>query len=221
MDFDWSFLLKNVTAIIPAASGLIGVYMGSTLASRREEAREKAQSKRETNYLAILVVSHLDRLVNRCVDVVGDDGTSYGQPAGKGGNYQATVAAPTFDPLSLGVEWKILPSDLMYRILSLPYAMEMLNQRISNTGEFDMPPDYSEFFWARQHGYAELGLQVAGLAYELRLYAGLPVPQHKAGDWNRDDYLQDRKEVLEEGRRLSEASARVPPFRTNVAAAEG
>lgn len=214
MTFDWSLLSKIVATIIPAASGLLGVYMGSTLASSREEAREKVQSKKETSYLAILVVSHLDRVVNCCVDVAGDDGTSYGQPAGTNGEYhEATVEAPSFDPLSLNVEWKVLPSDLMYRILSLPYSMEVLNQHISNVGEFDSPPDYPDYFWERQIGYAKLGLEVAELAYELRLYAGLPIPQHRAGDWNRDDYLKEQKDNLEQARRRYQESA--SPFMTS------
>ncbi|SOZ05310.1 conserved hypothetical protein [Cupriavidus taiwanensis] len=191
---DWSSFLPSV---ITTLSGLGGVWLGARLTTRREELREAAKLERDARYLAILVVAHLDRLIDGCVAVVGDDGTSYGQPAGKDGTLMATVKTPSFDPLSLDVEWKALPADLMYGILSLPYNIEVLNHKISMTGEFDSPPDYSDFFWERQHGYADLGLKVLELAYALRQYIGLPVIVQPDGEWCRDGYLKDQKQGLE------------------------
>ncbi|WP_157452290.1 hypothetical protein [Burkholderia pseudomallei] len=63
--------------------------------------------------MAIIVSAHLQRFVDGCVSVVDDDGTSYGQPAGECGYYEATVATPTFEPLTLAVNWKVLPPRLM------------------------------------------------------------------------------------------------------------
>jgi len=120
--------------IIPVVSGLGGVWLGATLTSMREDSREAARSQKAASYLAILVITHLDRFVNGCARVVGDDGTAYGQPAGKDGAYQTTVELPSLDPLSLDVEWKSLTPKLMYQILSLPYAIEVLNHRIEATG---------------------------------------------------------------------------------------
>lgn len=78
MPLDWNV----IPTLIPALSGLGGVWLGGSLTSKRERMKEVALSEKETSYLAILVVSHLDRFADGCVAVVGDDGTSYGQPAG-------------------------------------------------------------------------------------------------------------------------------------------
>src|SRR3546814_9621353 len=107
-------------SLISAASGLCGVWLGGQLTSKREAGREKDRERRESSYLAILVVAHLDRFVDGCVQVSFDDGTSEGRPAGKDGVYcEATVPPPSFDPLNLSVDWKVLPADLMYGILNL------------------------------------------------------------------------------------------------------
>jgi hypothetical protein len=198
----WSFL----SGVVPAASGLGGVWLGGWLTSRRERSRDAAQTEKDMTYLAILVVAHLDRLIDRCVAVVSDDGTSYGQPAGEDGIHEITVDSPTFEPLTWDVNWKSLSSTLMYEILSLPYAIEVLNHRISDAAEYDSPPDYAEFFWERRHGYAVLGLKVADLATELRKKAGLPIPIAPSGDWSREEHMSEWKGKLEGWRQKSKAT---------------
>ncbi|MFC4484552.1 hypothetical protein [Cupriavidus campinensis] len=161
---------------------------------------------RETYYLAVLVSTHLDRFVSECVSVAFDDGTSMGQPAGGDGQYETTVTTPHFDPLSIEVDWKVLPQDLMHAILRLPYKVESLNRHISAVGEFDDPPDYAEFFWARQYGYAGLGLDVVQLSRTLLSHVGLrPEPMSFDKDWSAERGLRDRKAVLEEARAASQA----------------
>lgn len=196
MEFDFNFL----PALISALSGLGGVWLGGSLTSRRERIKENAVAEKDTSYLAILVVSYLDRFVDSCVSVVNDDGTSYGQPAGEGGEHEPTVKTPGFDPLSLNVNWKSLPPNLMYEILSLPYQIETLNRHISNSAEYDDPPEYGSFFWERRHGYAQMGLEFSRIATLLRQHAKLPALQPLNPDWNRDNYLGEEKKRLEEVR---------------------
>ncbi|SAL59706.1 hypothetical protein [Caballeronia humi] len=154
-------------------------------------------------YLAILVVAHLDRLVDGCVAVVSDDGTSYGQPAGKDGCHEPTVEMPTFEPLSWEVNWKSLPPKLMYEIINLHYTIEVLNHKIANAAGHDSPPDYADYFWERRHGYAVLGLHVSNFAKELRRHAGLPIAVPAPDEWSRDEFLKERKDKLEAKRQES------------------
>jgi hypothetical protein len=93
---DWGFL----SSVVPALSGLGGVWLGGELTSRRERRRERDEAAKDLTYLAILVTAHLQRFVDECVSVVDDDGTSYGQPAGEGGYHEATVETPRFEPLT-------------------------------------------------------------------------------------------------------------------------
>lgn len=202
MAFEWNFIPNLITA----ASGLGGVWLGGHLTSKREAVREADRVQKESIYLAILLVAHLDRFVNGCAQVAFDDGTSEGRPAGTDSVYhEVTVTSPTFDPLALNVDWKVLPADLMYSILNLPYRSEQLAKHISGVSEFDDHPDYTETFWTRQHGYALLGLEVSALAHKLREHANLPIDAPVAGDWNRDDSLREQATKIEEARAAYEA----------------
>src|SRR4030088_1896262 len=121
----------NVSAIISAASGLCGVGIGSFLTYLKDKRAERIKDDRDGSYLAIIVVSHLDRFANACMGVAHDDGMEYGAPAGKDGTYQATVTAPEFKPLDIDVEWKVLPKDLMYDILQIPDKREHIQNHVA------------------------------------------------------------------------------------------
>lgn len=194
-------------SIVSAISGLSGVFLGGRLTEHREAAKEAARSKREASYLAILVVAHLDRYANGCLHVSYDDGTSEGRPAGGDGQFhQTTVKPPTFDPLSLQVDWKVLPVDLMHDILSLPYKAEQLANHLAGAHKFgDDYPEHTEFFWARRQGYAVLGLEVSALANKLRLHAGLPIENPAPGGWNRDSAMREQIEDIDSKRAAYEA----------------
>lgn len=200
---DWSVL----PSVISALSGLCGVWLGGQLTSKREAVREAERIRKESSYLAILVVAHLDRFVNGCLEVSFDDGTSEGRPSGEDGRHQATTTAPSFDPLALSVDWKVLPAELMYGVLNIPYKTEKLQSHISGVWEFADPPDYTDAFWARQHGYATLGLEVSALAKLLRKHADLPAETPAIGDWDRDDALRAQAAKIEKARADYEARA--------------
>lgn len=194
MASDWS----AVPALISAASGLGGVWLGGWLTGSRERRREAERMDKEASYLAVLAVAHLDRFADGCLDVARDDGTSEGEPAGRGGVHASTVTPPTFDPLALKVDWKVLPNDLMYSVLNIPYEQEQLHNRIAGVAEHDDPPEYTTTFWTRRKGYAELGLKVSAIAQRLRVQAGLPVQASESEDWTRENLLRaELKEVVD------------------------
>ncbi|WP_211222804.1 hypothetical protein [Paludibacterium yongneupense] len=195
----------NVSAIISAAAGISGVLLGNSFVAIKEFVIGWRRRKKETEYLAIIVVSHLDRFANGCSAVAYDDGTEYGRPAGQGGICVSTVAAPEFLPLDLDVQWKALPKDLMYAILLLPDQREQIQNKLAALGDLDDdPPYYPEYFWTRQRDYADLGLQASNLAQRLREHAKMPPVEHKPGEWNRDQALTDVIKTLDERREAYE-----------------
>lgn len=181
----------NINAIISAISGLAGVGIGALLTHLRELRSEKIKDERDTSYLAILVVTHLDRFADGCLSVAYDDGTSEGWPAGKDGVYQTTVRPPGFAPLDIRVEWRVLPRALMYDILEIPAKQELLENQLSSVWEHDDPPEYADFFMHRQRDYADLGLKVSGIAKRLRQFAHMPIEEDVPGKWNRDVAMQE------------------------------
>ncbi|MFT0548061.1 hypothetical protein ACMHYO_17235 [Allopusillimonas ginsengisoli] len=191
----------NINAIISAISGLAGVGVGALLTHLRELRVEKTRDKRDTSYLAILVVTHLDRFANGCMSVAYDDGTSEGRPASEDGiSHQTTVRPPEFAPLDIKVEWRVLPRSLMYDILEIPAKQEHLENQLSGVREFDDPPDYAEFFMRRQRDYADLGLKVSGVAKRLREFAQMSIEEGTLDDWNRDVALQEIIDKLDAAR---------------------
>ncbi|UNV91809.1 MULTISPECIES: hypothetical protein [unclassified Comamonas] len=181
----------HIGAIISAGAGITGVLLGNAFVAIKEWWKDHKKDDRDSTYLAILVVSHLDRFASGCCSVAMDDGTSEGRPAGENGSHQATVTPPEFSPLEIDVEWKVLPKDLMYEILQIPDRRERLQSRLSGIAEFDFPPDYTEYFWARRRDYAELGLHVSAIAKRLREHAGMPIELPAEGEWNREAAMQE------------------------------
>ncbi|WP_196782594.1 hypothetical protein [Chromobacterium paludis] len=190
----------HIAALIGGGTGILGVLLNNICIAVKEGWSNRRKEKRERSYLSILVVSHLDRFANGCLSVALDDGTEYGRPAGADGFHEVTVRAPTFLPLEIEVEWKVLPESLMFDILQIPDKHASIENRLAGIWEFDDPPGYGEFFWARQRDYAELGLHVSAVANRLRKHAGMPFRDDLSGELSRDSLMQQVINKIDEER---------------------
>ena len=169
--------------------GLIGVALGVFLGILKDWLFQRRKTKKEYEYLAILVVCILDRFVSECNDVVNDDGKSFGE-YDKDGYARAQVTPPSFDPQLLDVEWKSLPPKLMYKILNFPNQIESANKAIGSTYDFvASPPYYEEFFEERRFQYSKLGITAFNLATKLRVFGRLP-PYELTNDWNPQNNMK-------------------------------
>lgn len=200
----------NISAIISATAGIVGVILGNSFVAIKEWLHSRSRRKKDTAYLAIIVVSHLDRFANGCLHVALDDGTIYGSPAGGNGQeYAPTTKLPEFRPLDIDVEWKVLPQDLMYSILRLPDHAEQIQNKLAGIAEFDDDfPDHTEYFWTRRRDFADLALQVSSLIRRLRAYAGMPLEEPKHGEWSRDEQCASVISTIDQQRRAYEARGR-------------
>ena len=181
--------------------GLLGVVLGVLLGIFKDWILHKRQTKKEYEYLTIRVSCMLDRFVYGCVDVINDDGTSFGQ-YDQDGCAQVQVSPPTFNPYELDVEWKSLPHTLMYEILNLPNKIETANQAIDSAFDYAaFPPYYEEGFEERQLQYSQLGIHASKLATKLREYGNLPAmesPEH----WNPNKILNEKLDQLQSHREV-------------------
>lgn len=207
----------NVSAVISATAGICGVLLGNSFVTIKELLINRAKRSKDIAYLAIIVVSHLDRFANGCRHVAYDDGTAYGQPAGRDGEECApTTKPPEFQPLDIDVEWKALPRDLMYSIMRLPDESEQIQNRLAGIDEFDDDyPDHTEFFWVRRREYAALGLKASELARRLRRHAGMPLDEPAPGEWNREQGMREVIQTIDDKRaayerRVSENPSPLP-----------
>lgn len=157
-----------------AIFGLIGVIVGAMLTVLKDLWFEHRRNQKEVEFLSIHVVCLLEQFIDGCIDVIYDDGLYQGQ-YGNDGTASPQTSTPLFEPQSLKVEWKVLPSNLMYEVLNFPEEMERANRKIRAVYEYEaVPPDYDDFFGERQYQYALLGLKAFELSNRLRKIANLP-----------------------------------------------
>ena len=180
-----------------AIFGFLGVLIGACIPWVREEFNERRLRKRHAMYLAARVVCVLDEYVEKCVEVVADDGTIMGQAAVRDENgqesYEPQVPLPDAPDYPDDVDWKSINSNLMYRLLALPNTARETDRYISACSEHAFPPDYEDIFEARGTGYATLGLEALQLAKELR--KTIKMPQKNYGKWNPEWYPEKYFEV--------------------------
>ena len=181
-----------------AIFGLIGVVVGAFLTIIKEWWFKNREQKKNGEYLAILITSMLERYVAGCAEVVSDDGLYHGQP-NSNGDRETHTTPPSFEPLSVQVEWKSLPANLMNDVLSFPLEIESAKAKIDGASEYvATPPDYEEFFEERQYQYALLGIRASKLSALLRTHVSLPT--REKGDWNPVEYMQTKLAEIEHER---------------------
>lgn len=181
-----------------AIIGLLGVILGSILTSFKDLVAHFFKQRGNGRYAAVRIIAVLDEYVQKCVSVVTDDGTCEGRPAGRTEHgeeyYDPQVISPEPPAFPDDVDWRSISFKLMYRILSLPNTAQATDRYISASSEHSFPPDYDEFFVARQQGYAHLGLEAVNLVRKLREEFGLPETPVKFWDWGWDSekFFQDK-----------------------------
>jgi hypothetical protein len=165
-----------LTAVFSGVFVLAGVAVGQWLTYKREKWVADDQRDRNARFLAIRCVCVLDPFVSQCCDIAYDDGIE-----DQGGITQPRVATPEL-MFPTDVDWRSIPADLMYSLLTLPSEIAAADQVIAQVDEYIAgPPDYAEVFDERMIQYSKLGLKVLGLADQLRTKYQIP-------PWNHDGW---------------------------------
>lgn len=182
---------------------IASVTSAAVLAYGRDILAERRSREKEAQYLAIRVVCILDRFIEGCVAVVGDDGTRHGQLDADGIAW-SQVRTPDLDFQLDDVNWKSLPPNLMYELLEFPNDIVFANSFINSIHEHgDGSPDYDDFFEERQFQYAEFGMRASKLVSELRKKYGMPARVFDT--WNPIEIMMQHKRTIEQIRRDREA----------------
>lgn len=185
-----------------ALIGLAGVVVGVLAALGKDAVSYWTGRRNAGRYAAVRIVCVLDEYVEKCVDVVHDDGTSEGRPAGRTDNGEEYLSAQVDSPqppvFAGDINWTSISPDLMYRVLALPNLAVRTERFISNASEHAFPPDYDEFFRARWEGYADLGLEALSIASELRRRFSLPLTSMEVANrnWDAAHFFRKKKAEL-------------------------
>jgi hypothetical protein len=198
--------------MMEAIIGLLGVIVGSGLTIAKDIFAAWRRSKQEGSYSAIRLICILHEYADHCIDVVQDDGTIHGIPAGltTGGEdyYVAQVRQPAPPQYPDDIAWRSLPEALMHQVLGLPNKARTTDRYIDGQAEYvASPPDHSEYFNARQEGYAKLGYDALNLAEQLANKYEIKTT-HKADlgvDWDAKAFLGDNIRRFENLRKEREA----------------
>lgn len=200
------------TDLIVAGIGLAGVLIGSIITVSKDVWASSRKRRRDGSYAAIRIANILDEYADKCIDVVQDDGTLYGQMARTkdGEEYrEAKTAAP--EPLVFpdDIDWRSLDEATMHRVLSLPNLARSTDRHIQAASDFAHPPDYDDYFEARQEGYAKLGAEALSISDMLRKKFSIDVKGRAqlGSDWSPEDFLNGK---------VAEFSKRHPPEQSDV-----
>lgn len=182
-----------------AIFGLIGVFVGSAISWFQTYYTTKQTELKNAKYLAIRIVCILDKYMEDCVDVVKDDGLSYGQRA-HDGFLKAQVKRPEPPVFPEDIDWKSIDQDLMYKILSFPSDIISANKIIDFTWTISSAPDFEDWFEERSFHYAQFGLYAYDLVKELSSKYNIKMKTYN--DWNPvADLSQDLKLIVEKRQR--------------------
>ena len=180
-----------------AIFGLIGVLIGSFIPWLQSYWNDRQANKKNGRYLAIRVVCVLDKYLEDCVEVIKDDGLSYGQ-RDKNGCLSPQVKAPGAPVFPDDVDWKSIEHELMYKILSLPAEVESADRLIKATSDIAGPPDFEEWFEERKFHYSQFGLIAYALSDELcNKYS---IQKKIYNDWDPVADLKRELKIVAKGR---------------------
>ncbi|WP_166269256.1 hypothetical protein [Marinobacter caseinilyticus] len=173
----------------------------------REIRGRRGKNEKDLQYLCAHLVVSLERYVDSCAAVVGDDGLCCGQPD-KDGYHVAQVDQPKLGVDPYNQELKLLPTPIMHALVQFPRDIEIANAKIDGASEHATPPEYEEAFEERQYQYAKLGLEAQELASELRTLAAMS--PREFGEWSIIEYIKGQMAGIEEYRiRRAEANSKL------------
>ncbi|KAB7702096.1 hypothetical protein GBN33_03075 [Plesiomonas shigelloides] len=177
--------------------GILGVIIGFLLNFVKELFTSRSVRKKEAEYLAIRMICIFEPFLHKCVSVAYDDGLT-----DKDGYSHAQTSTPDIDVEIKDVNWKSLPSELMYEILYFPSLIKNANRYISDVAENNStPPDFDEVFEERQYQYALIGIKAAAIIEKLKSEYDIDRSNTGSGHGYAIEHLIKRKSIIDSIRR--------------------
>lgn len=187
-----------------AIAAFLGAVIGSGILLFRDWIASAFNARKRAKYLAIRVVTTLDRFTDQCAMIASDDGYLEG---GKG-EPRLTTAAPTPVIFPDDVDWRSIDHQLAYEILALGNKIYDAEQAINFAANFSTASDPERYIEERRYQYAKLGLEASRLGRNLRDTHDLH--RQTFVEWNPEQKLEQTLTEIEAERvRLRELSAAI------------
>ncbi|MCY1215944.1 hypothetical protein D9M72_278010 [compost metagenome] len=193
-------------------ASLIGVGVGVIAANGAKFVEHYFQRRRAAQYLAVRVITTLDRFLAGCVLVAGDRGKT---ASDSDGIYVVPSAPlPTLELDSLDVDWKSIEPSLAYAVLDLPNQVAAAVRAVSESFEPTNVP--ADDYDVRQFQFARLGIVAYEVISRLAQVGSLPTYTHErvtskrllelSYERRRDERDSWKKQMAELGKQAAESA---------------
>lgn len=206
-------MASDIPAAVPILAALIGVVgalLGSAISFGRDWYGQKLKDGQQRTFVALRIAAEFDDFAVRCVLVGGDHGRPEVQQHGQE-EYVQEYPSPDFQLDYSSYDWRLLPKDLLMRILELPHLTKRAHAYLSAVIEHGSdPPYHMEYFNERSLQFGRLGLKAAHVARDLRLRVGAPPEMSRLDPDDAYDvcgHLQDIVDDVLKTRRANAESA--------------
>jgi hypothetical protein len=190
-------MAPEVPASIPlfaAAIGAAAALLGTGLSFGRDWYSQRLKDGEQRTFVALRLAADLEDFAIRCSLAAADHGEPETQTHGQD-EFIARHVTPEFKLDYSAYEWRLVPKDLLMRVLELPHLTQRAHAYLADVSEFvACPPLYEEFYQARSLRFCRLGLRALDLAQDLRIRHGAPpsmAPLDPEDDYNIREYLQE------------------------------
>ncbi|GLH44522.1 hypothetical protein RS3R6_10000 [Pseudomonas atacamensis] len=202
----WDFFATDVGKV--ALGGFIattGSLIVFGLGWLKESQLSSKKQKIEAQHLSIRLVLVLDKLVADCYNAVNDPLCIDEQ-----GYSHSMVPNPDF-ALPEGGDYRALPTQLMYDIMSMPNRLNAVKEGMDSVGEQSSPPDYEDYYRYRDENLSRLGLRAIGQIESLCNKYKIPPPERPRFYNPKEDLLARLERIEEIDRKRSEAYDSIKP----------
>lgn len=167
--------MNEVPASVPIIAATIGAgaaLLGVALSFGRDWFVQRLKDGQQRTFVAIRLAAELEDFAVRCALAGSDHGEpqmrDYGQE-----EYVLRYPTPKLEIDYSEYEWRLIPKDLLLRILEMPHIVRRAHDCLDAVSEFVAgPPDYVEFYVERSLRFGRLGMAALELAQDLRVRHG-------------------------------------------------
>lgn len=167
--------MNDIPVSVPIMAAIIGAgaaLLGTALSFGRDWFVQRLKDGEQRAFVAIRLAAELEDFAIRCALAGSDHGEPQVQSSGQE-EYVSRYSTPEFKIDYSGYEWRLIPKDLLQRILEMPFLVSRAHAHLEEVNEFvAAPPDYSEFYSERSLKFGRLGVAALKLARDLRVRHG-------------------------------------------------
>ncbi len=169
--------MSEDTAFVPIIAATIGAtaaLLGAALSFGRDFFVQRLKDGEQRTFVAIRLAADLEDFSARCALAGSDHGEPQIQSHGQE-EYISRHCTPEFEIDYSAYEWRLIPKDLLLRVLELPHLVHRAHAYLDGVTEYIAgPPYYEEFYIERSVRFGRLGLVALKLARDLRVRHGAP-----------------------------------------------